>query len=398
MKRAVVACLVLVALMAIHGFAGEPAAESKAGPKDKASPKATAETPKPVIPERKLTFDVSEEEQPMAFDVADPKLLEQRYVATFQLVGPGRPRVYAFGPFAPEPINDYSRAVVRHKTLFFGGKPSEAVLKSALDEMPKGRLPSKEVVSLLRMAGSPCLRRSLIRFDAGTEDQKYLSQFTILAPSPERAKELVQGVLSLYDFGGFYPLQRAALAVKGAYQKRLTEQRANLKEAGDALATLEKQLKDLKEFEDITQEALVNFITQQRLISVDMRGVKARINACNKILATGMSRRLAPSRVEQLETLKIAAEIELVGLAARKEALEDIVKKGRERKEVSAKRVQALNRVGALEREVSRILEGITHYEAELKKCAPYPVQDGKVVIRRIKWVPPEQMGREKSD
>ncbi len=398
MKRAVLACLVLVALTAIHGFAAEPAAESKAGPSEKPSPKAAAETPKPVIPERKLTFDVSEEEQPMAFRGADPGLLEQRYVATFQLVGPIRLRVTEFGSFAGEATSDYSAAVRRHRDLLLGGKPSEAVLKFALDEMPKKQLPSEEVVSLLRMASPRYLGRRYVRFDAGEkkEDDKYLIQFTILAPTPERAKELAQGVLSFYDFGVFYPLQRAALAVKGAYEKRLVEDRASLKEAGDALATLEKQLEGLKEFEDITKEALVNFITQQRLISVDMRGVKARIDACNKILVSGTKRRLALSRIEQLETLKIAAEIELVGLAARKEALEEIVKKGRERKEASAKRVHADLRVTTLERGISQTLKGITHYEAELKKCAPYPVQDGKVVIRRIKWVPPEKMGQEK--
>jgi len=397
MKRAVLACLVLVALTAIRGLAGEPAAESKAGPKDKPSPKAAADLPKPVIPERKLTFDVSEEEQPMAFDVADPKLLEQRYVATFQLVGPRRLRITAFGSIAREAINGYSAAVGRHRDLLSPrSKPSAALLKSVLDEIPKERLPSEEVVSLLRMAGPPCLRRSLVRLEAGAEDDKYLTQFTILAATPERAKELVQGLLSFYDFGVFSPLQREALAVKGAYQKRLEEDRAGLKNAQDELAGWDKQLAGLKEFEDITKEALVNFITQQRLISVDMQGVKARIDACNKILVSGMKRRLAPSRIEQVETLKITAEIELVGLAARKEALEDLVKKGRELKEVSTKRVQVRKRVESLEQEISRILEGITHYEAELKKCVPYPVQDGKVVIRRIKWVPPEKMGQEK--
>ena len=401
MKRAIVACLVLVALTAIHGFAAEPAGESKAGPKDKPPPKAATETPKPVIPERKLTFDVSEEEQPMAFRGADPELLEQRYVATFQLVGPRRLRVTAFGSIAREAIMGYAAARDRHKVLLFGGsKPSAAMLESALDEIPKERLPSEEVVSLLRMVGPPCLRRSYVHFDPGTEDDKYLIQFTILAPTPERAKELAQGVLSFYDFGVFYPLQREALAVKEAYQKRLAEDRAGLKNARDELAGLDNQLEGLKEFEDITREALANFITQQRLISVDIQGVKARIEACNKILGSMhiVKRGLTPSPVAQLETLKITAEIELVGLAARKEALEEIVKKGRELKEVSTKRVQGHNHVTTLERGISQMLEGITYYEAELKKCAPYPVQDGKVVIRRIKWVPPEQMGREKSD
>ncbi|MHC4178717.1 MAG: hypothetical protein ACYSWU_14495 [Planctomycetota bacterium] len=396
MKRAILACMALVALTAIRGLAAEPAAESKAGPKDKPSPKATADAPQPVIPKREFTFDVSEEEQPMAFDASDPKVLEQRYCANVVLIGPARLRTVTFGPFAPEAISGYVDAVSRHRALLFGkSKPIPAVLKSALGEMPQERLPSEEIVSLLRQAGYPYLRRSFVRVDPRTEDDKHLLQLTILAPTPERAKELVQGVLSFYDFGVFYPLQKEALAVIGEYEKRLAEDRASLKGGQDELATLKKQLANLKEFEDITPAALANFITQQRLISVEMQGVKARIDACNKILG-GAGRRLTPPRVEQLETIKITAEIELVGLAARKKALEEIVKQGRERKEVSAKRVHAQLRVSSLGGEISHVSSGIAHYKAELKKCAPYPFAEEKVVIRRIKWVPPEKLREER--
>ena len=85
-------------------------------------------------------------------------------------------------------------------------------------------------------------------------------------------------------------------------------------------------MEDLKGFEDITAEAFANFTTQQRLISVNVAGINARIEACNKILRRDA---LSPARIEQVETVKTSAEIELVGLAAKKAALEEIVTKGR---------------------------------------------------------------------
>jgi hypothetical protein len=398
MNRAIGACVVLIPLMAIYCLAAEPAAESKAGPQQKPSARAAANLPKPVIPERKLTFDISEEEQAVPFrTTADPtKLAEQRYVATFSLVGPIRLGVARLGAVADREIDEYRVAVNCHQLLLLRAQPPhsslERELKLALKQMPRERVPSDEVMSQLTellARGSSSFRRSVAPAASEQEGKDMaVFHFEILAPTPERAKELVQALLAFYDYAVFYPLQKDALAVKAAYQKRLEEDRAALKEAQSSLPALEKQLAELKEYADITPEALAQFTTQQRLISVDMQGVKARIDACNKILA-GVPR---PSRrSEQLETLKITAEIELVGLAARKEALEKIVEKGQERKELSGKRAQTHSRARSLEVEISMMLDGIRDYEAELKKCMPYPVEGAKVVIRRIKWVPPGQ-------
>ena len=70
MKRAALVPLVLIALTAA-GPAAEPAAQSRATPDQKPSAKPAADAPKPVIPERKLTFDVSDDEKTMSFNVAD---------------------------------------------------------------------------------------------------------------------------------------------------------------------------------------------------------------------------------------------------------------------------------------------------------------------------------------
>ena len=398
MKRTILACFALVALTAIHGLAAEPAAESKADPKQKSSPKAAAHASEQVIPRRKLTFDVSEEERLMPFNVADPELLDQRYVATFRLVGARPLRTYGVSFYSPLKGVDHSDARDRQRAIFFYGKtPSARVYNAILGEMPQERLPSEEIVSLLTKKNYPYFSSSPVRADkdaatrgegAAKPDEYYIS-CSVLAPTAEQAKQLTKGVLSFYDSVSF-SLQENTLAAKEAFEKELPQLRESLKQSQDESATLEKLLEGLSEYKDISQEALVNFTTQQRLISVDMQGVKARIDACNKILG-GAARRLTPSLVEQLETIKLTAEIELVGLAARREALEEIVKKGREVRAAYRSRDVAKSQVLRQERELPDVLDGIAHYEAELKKCMPLPLEDGKVTIRRIKWVPPEK-------
>jgi len=391
MKRAVAACLTLLTLAAIHSFAAGPAAQDKAVPKEEPSAKPAADAPQPVIPERKLTFDVSEEEEPVPFGTADPELLEQRYVATFSLVG--TMRLASFGSM-PEA---YRAAVARYRFLLLGAPfraPTQAEFKQAAREMPLGRLPSEEVMSLLTKLvrkGTPFFLRSVGPADQDTRSDLAVFHLRILAATPEQAKELVQGLLAFYDYGVFYPLQKEALTAKQGYEQRLAQDRADLDTARDEAPLLLKELDGLKEYKDITKEALVEFTTQLRLIGVDLVGIQARIDACNRILADRKS--LSPSRIDQVETVKVTAEIELVGLAARKAAIEEIVKKGGRREELLRKYDRASSRVRTLESEISRIQEEIASCENALKKCMPYPVKDGKIVIRRIKWVSPGGRG-----
>jgi hypothetical protein len=91
---------------------------------------------------------------------------------------------------------------------------------------------------------------------------------------------------------------------------------------------LQKQLGELKEFEDVTQEALSQYVTQRRLIDIDIAATRARLDACQKILSGRAD--LAPNKISQLEGLKTVAEVELVGYAAKRAALESIIRDGRQ--------------------------------------------------------------------
>jgi chromosome segregation ATPase len=176
---------------------------------------------------------------------------------------------------------------------------------------------------------------------------------------------------------------------KQAYQQQLAKLRSELKESEKKLAGYEKQYEQVKEFDYISKESIADLSTQLRLISIDLVGINARIIACNKILEEREG--LSAARTEQVETVKITAEIELVGLAAKKKAIETIIDKGQRRNTLSSQRSSAHRSVSHWKQEISHVAAGITHFETQLELCRPFPVQDGKIKIRRIKWEPAEK-------
>ena len=72
--------------------------------------------------------------------------------------------------------------------------------------------------------------------------------------------------------------------------------------------------KELKSDVDFTPDMLPNLRVQQLQLEVDLAGVKARIAACDRLLA---GTALKPERRSQVEDLKVAAEIEFSGFEAR---------------------------------------------------------------------------------
>ncbi len=394
MKRATYLYAVLITLLAINVRAADPGPQGQSDAEGKPSVEESTQVTEPVIPKRELTFERSEKEYSMPFYVPDPELFQQRYVAVFRSVGLPQTRP-SFGPGFRRRDNVemnlrklYSMAF--HKTP---GPHPQLLLQLFADlarNTPENRLPSKDIVlALTTKAGT--LIRSRIQVSPNPNDprtSRFDYHFEVLAPTPERAEELVEGLLVLYDWGLSYATQKEYLRLRQAAEKRLSGRRDAAKKATVELSSIKTQLEELKEFEDLTSESLVNFTTQLRLISVDLAGIRARIEACHRILVRESA---SKSRAEQVETVKVTAEIELVGLAARKAAIEEIVENGRRRLELAGKCNAAAKNARNLQFGVTHVENQIHEYEAARKQYEPFAIQDGKVTIHPIKWETPQK-------
>jgi hypothetical protein len=382
----------LVLLLTLPLAAAE--ADSEAKPEPEAKPPAGAEAalPEPVIPERKLQFEESEEPWPLRIkgeSLADPKTLDLKYVAIVRLAVPRVDTHDFFRGRMPRDQRDFfrvKRLSPQYAVPRLGGQDT---LLSFIREMPEERVPAKDVVSEFDQS-FPHVRseRVIDRDEAGFEYEHML--FEVRAPSIKRAEELTHGLFAILDHGLCYSNQQYCLRARQTPDRELAELRAEVNRRQEELTQLEKEREALDEFKDLDQTALGALKAQRRLVAVDMAGAQAQIDACHRILGElragtmrlGMKLSTA---VEQVETLKIEAEIDLVGLTARKEAIDQLVEKAQARLDLGKKVSGASRTIGFRQRSVSSIEETLLKYEAALKANEPFPVR-GKITIHPIQW------------
>jgi hypothetical protein len=90
--------------------------------------------------------------------------------------------------------------------------------------------------------------------------------------------------------------------------------------------------------------------------------------------------------VEQVETIKIAAEIELVGVKARQSAIAEIIQNGKTYNDFRNKQRSSSNLIAQLENKIADCESKIARYVAQRKAWEECPIEQGKVSIRPIKW------------
>jgi hypothetical protein len=119
--------------------------------------------------------------------------------------------------------------------------------------------------------------------------------------------------------------------------------------------------------------------TQERLISVDIAGTRARIAAGEKLLPS--SRLRGPKAIEQVESIKITAEIDLVDLAAREETIAKIIAEGTEYKRLIG-HARMNSSYNSRESElIRRAIAAIKELDAKRKLNMPVSVNNNTIQI-----------------
>jgi hypothetical protein len=203
--------------------------------------------------------------------------------------------------------------------------------------------------------------------------------YFLLAPTPERARELTQALFILFDQGITEPIQEQIKKLKEVEGRILQDYREKLAAAQREL----DELSQTKNPEVLEPQAINDLKTQRRLLEVDLAGVKARIDACETILNRGG---LTNARRDQVENVKIAAEIELAGLAARQKTLNAIIDEAEKSRDFSARLRQKQMEVTNLQRRLRDAEQRLAAHVETIKQFVPFRPVDDKVVIRPIKW------------
>jgi hypothetical protein len=261
--------------------------------------------------------------------------------------------------------------------------------------MPEQHRPAKEVYEVFTAPNPPYIL--MHRQDGkwgefpGMVDPSYLVNAGVMAPTAEQAKQWAEGWLAFYDWGLCYPAQLECLQVIKHLKEERAKQREIIAKNETEAENCRKQIEESKEFDDIKPDALSALITQRRLLSIDQKGAKARIEACDNMLAElkrNQERNTIANR-QQPEAAKVAAEIELVGLVAKYQEIDRIIQGVQSRqgnKSKLQKAEQELSWRNQIIDHENGVIEIIERYQLGYQ---PLPVEDGKITIRRIKWTSP---------
>jgi hypothetical protein len=427
----------LIVFAATTLFAAEDAIEPQSKKSDRVIATIVKESAEPVIPKRELKFDVSEkEEEPLTLENMQEGVLDQRYVATFRLVyakkqmpdetqdeflrrtgGMMGPRINVIGLVDNSVLNDMARQsdyrdilmigygserkaprggvgprfVPERFEIFFDYQQSLLGAYTPFNKIPRGLYDlskkSPEVHRLPEKITDAFTKKNNIFEDKADKATPTSLQIRLLASSAEEAKELAQAWLTLYDWGLCYPAQKECLDVKNKLKQKLAEDSDQLPKEEKDLADSKQEVEKYKDFEDIKPETILNLTTQRRLLSVDLAGIKARIEACQEMLS---QKDISARRSEQIEPALIAAQIELRGLAAKQTEIDRIIQGAQKRQELKAhiqsQQSQTIPRLNSTIASTKKAIQDIKDYQLGYESL---PVEDGKVTIRRIKWVSP---------
>ena len=142
--------------------------------------------------------------------------------------------------------------------------------------------------------------------------------------------------------------------------------------------------KKLEEAADIVGVELSRLKTQRRMLDVEVAGVRARIRAVEKLRK---DRENNPSVGKKLDDIKMTSEIDLAGLAARKEALTEVIKLGEQRAALENKSKQLGHAFDAAQSRLVSTQKRLDRHRPALESAETlHLLHEGEVTIRPIKW------------
>lgn len=249
-----------------------------------------------------------------------------------------------------------------------------------------GVVPRGGVVRPLTGVMQPGPTRRVTPVRPGMAPAAPVHEFLILAPSEERARQLVRALIVVYNHGWAYPRRKDALQAFENEKARLPELQAHLAEAEKRLADIQAKV---DRHEDIGEEGLSALKSEKWLLEVKLAGVKARLKAVGRLAGPGQGR--GDEYHVQLATIRLTTEIDLADLLARMGRADQLIVSATKRQRLERELQQAHHPVAEGRHGVERCENSIAGNEQNAKSelYAPFKLLDEAVPIHPIKWVKP---------
>lgn len=286
---------------------------------------------------------------------------------------------------------------------FNPGADVDSWLREMVNMTPKDRLSSDRIRALLSTQTPGVVRIRWVPADVerkgpatqpitGPDGVQYVEtemvmEFQILATRPQQAEELARALFTAYDYGFVRPVQVMRREELAVLQRRLDDAREKFAKAAAKQMELDSKLQKI---EDVDPEALKELKKQRWLLTVQITGAKARMDAAKSQVTASPADQV---KNRQLEEITIATSIELAGLLASQDRIEKLISQGSEREELTTQRNAAKAKVDATEQAMymsgslnsQMIPDRIKELQAGLENLKPLETQISVVNIYPIK-------------
>jgi hypothetical protein len=365
-------------------------------------------------PRREIRFEHQDVPYAIRLFRADPKLLEQKVVATARVTWPvttarlryrsaselhamysgnassstlapidhlRRDRhnastargVFILDMLLAQGSGEYHRRLARDMRDEYS---ASSLFREALGRVPDGQRPDA--------SSSDYLVSDMVRQDFFASQQGDHYELRVLAPDREGAEALAAALLRVLDWGIARPVQMLLWDERTEYLAAMQQLQAELDQIVVQLAAGKQKLDQTQEFDP---QGLTDLRTQQWLLQVDISGAKARVEACDRLLAKFDAITAATAaRRDQVLDLKIAAEIDLAGLSAKKLTLDQLVADTKQRQGLLSAYAADEGKKGQLERRMRQFKNSLALIEASLIRFGPLPLVDNRIVTQPIQW------------
>lgn len=340
-------------------------------------------------PKREIKFERLTKPLKQKLTKADPKLFEQKYLARFELAVPPDSDNFSFSSYCRDRYGYIPKVALLGQILLvrpgsgLGGGNSTAAdsFSEMIKALPTMDSPAKEEREFFSTFKYTEGMLTVVPGYSNTSSSKALAwQITILGINPELVELRAKALLTILDSGSCRPMQLQIFKKREPLCEQLREQR---KAEQKALQTINAAQEELKSFADFTPDMLSNLRVQQLQLEVDLAGVKARIAACDRLLAGNA---LKPERRSQVEDVKVAAEIEFSGFEARLSKSNEFIGKVKAKVDLLGKSLNAESQRRVASNKIRGLEQEINAIDAAIRVFAPLPLVDNKIVVQPLEW------------
>lgn len=346
-------------------------------------------------PPREIKFEVSDEELELKLFRADPELFNQHFAVDVEISVPNSQDFSQLRrPIEPEPWSNLGWC--QNYYLLKYGRTKSTTKRESLHDFFE-----KLAGSLENGSANPPSGMDFFLSDASRDGRVMFSvrpvsppmgyfRFRILAPTEQLARERAEALVQILDRSIRLPLLKHLQDQVSSSAKAIAMFEEKLPSAVTKVKKLDEEVFATKE-SAIDADELKRLTTERRLLDVDLAGIRARINAAEEIirkLDDLSSRDVGRSRIEQLENIKVTAEIDLAGLAARRKVLDGMIQAGKDREALVAKRNEAHEGVDRMHANINLLQNKLQYSRNSLIVYSEklFSLKDNKIVIHPIKW------------